>query len=81
MSSPVQDLANDWDFLEFWADPTAWPPYALILLGKNSGVCQIVDPAAGYQTQITCASYEEAKLWLLEDEYERIEGRLVASEV
>ena len=81
MSSPVPDLANNWDFLEFWTDPTAWPPYALVLLGKQAGECQIVDPSAGYKIVFSGTSYDKAKMWLLEDEYERVEGRLVASEV
>ena len=32
-------------------------------------------------TPSTCSSYEEAKLWLLEDEYERVEGRVLAEQV
>ena len=81
MLSPATDLADSWDFLEFWTDPTAWPPYALVLLGKESGECQIVDPSEKYKAVFRGASYNEAKMWLLEDDYERVEGRLAASEV
>jgi hypothetical protein len=66
---------SNWDFLEVWVDPTASPPYVLLLLGERSGKCHIVDPAEDYRIVFSSASYEEAKLWLLEDEYERIEGR------
>ena len=34
MLSPAQDLANNWQFTELWIDPTAIPPYVLILLGR-----------------------------------------------
>lgn len=81
MSSRAPDLANNWDFLEFWTDPTARPPYALVLLGKESGACQIVDPSEACKTVFSSPSYDEARIWLLEDDYERVEGRLVASEV
>jgi hypothetical protein len=39
----------------------------------------VYDPAEGYKVIFTCSSYEEAQLWLLEDEYEPIEGRISAS--
>jgi hypothetical protein len=48
-----------------------------MLLGKHSGACQIIDPAESYKIIFSSISYEEAKLWLLEDEYERVDGRLL----
>ena len=75
MSSHVQDQVNDWNFLEVWLDPTALPPYVLILLGECSGFYHIVDPAEDYKIIFSSSSYDEAKLWLLEDEYERVNGR------
>ncbi|MEH2420446.1 MAG: hypothetical protein V7K48_05705 [Nostoc sp.] len=33
------------------------------------------------KSSITGSTYEEVQLWLLEDEYEPIEGRISASEV
>jgi hypothetical protein len=76
MSSPEPNLADNWEFTELWVDPTASPPYVLILLGDNSGNSCIYDPAQNYQIVFASSSYEEAKLWLLEDEYERVERRL-----
>ncbi len=81
MLSPAQDLANNWQFTELWIDPTAIPPYVLILLGDSEGNCCIYDPTESYKIAFASSSYEEAKLWLLEDEYERIEGRLRVEEV
>jgi len=46
-----------------------------------SGSCHVYDPAEGYKVVFSSASYDEAQTWLLEDEYEPIEGRLVASEL
>lgn len=76
MSSPVRDLANHWQFTEIWIDPTSIPPYVLMLLGDDRGNYCIFDPAENYKIVFASSSYEEARLWLLEDEYERVEGKL-----
>ena len=75
----AQDLADNWEFTELWIDPTASPPYDLILLSDGSGKSCVYDPSQNYQLAFKSDTYEEAKLWLLEDEYERVEGRLPAS--
>ena len=82
----IQSLAldpakNNWNFLEVWVDPMQSPPYLLILLGDKSGCCQILDPAEQYKLIKLCDSYDQAQIWLLEDEYEPIEGRLSESEL
>jgi hypothetical protein len=51
-------------------------PYLLMLLGDESGRCQILDPAEQYKLIKLCDSYDQAQFWLLEDEYEPIKGRL-----
>jgi hypothetical protein len=57
------------------------PPYMLLLMGDEAGSCSIFDPAEGYRLIKGCGDYEEARLWLLEDEYEPIEGRLTGNEI
>ena len=81
MSSPEQNLVDDWQFTELWIDPTASPPYVLLLLGGASGETKIYDPAEQYQVVFSSPTYQEAKLWLLEDEYERVEQRLQVGKV
>ncbi len=81
MSSPALVLADSWDFTELWIDPTASPPYVLVLLCDEHENCSIYDPAQNYQAVFTGSSYQDAKLWLLEDEYERVEGQLKAEKV
>jgi hypothetical protein len=81
MSSRAPDPQNDWDFAEFWLDPTASPPYALLLLGKERGLCRVLDPSQAYRQVFTAKSYKEVKQWLLEDEFERVQGRLQLSKV
>jgi len=76
MLFPAQNLADNWEFTELWVDPTASPPYVLILLSDMDGRICIDDPTQNYQVVFSSNTYEEAKLWLLEDEYERVEGRL-----
>ena len=79
-SSPALDPAKtDWDFVEVWIDPLLSPPYLLLLMGEPSGSCRVHDPADGYKVVFSSATYDEAQTWLLEDEYEPIEGRLTES--
>ncbi|MEG3436957.1 hypothetical protein V0288_07475 [Pannus brasiliensis CCIBt3594] len=78
MSSPVSGLANHWEFTEIRVDPTSIPPYVLMLLGDEGGNYCIFDPSENYKIVFASSSYKEAKLWFLEDEYERVEGRLTA---
>jgi len=81
MLSPAQNLADNWEFTELWVDSTASPPYVLILLGDKSGTSCVYDPAENYQVVFSSSTYEEAKLWLLEDEYERVERRIQSEQV
>ncbi|PSB17409.1 hypothetical protein C7B61_15895 [filamentous cyanobacterium CCP1] len=81
-SSPALDPARStWDFVEVWIDPMLSPPYILLLLGDSAGNCRVYDPAENYQIVFSSVTYEEAQTWLLEDEYEPVEGRLSASEL
>ncbi len=57
------------------------PPYILLLLCDSEDNCQVYDPAQGYKIVFSSNDYNAAKLWLLEDEYESIEGRLLAAEL
>jgi hypothetical protein len=81
-SSPALDPAKiDWDFAEVWIDPLLSPPYVLLLLGDAAGHFRVHDPAENYKVVFSSATYDEAQTWLLEDEYEPVEGRLSASEL
>ena len=80
--SLAPDLVKDnWNFLEVWVDPMQSPPYVLLLLGDEMKGCYIFDPAERYSLVKAFQSYGEAQLWLLEDEYEPLEGRLSSSEI
>ncbi|NCQ97261.1 MAG: hypothetical protein EWV75_19420 [Microcystis wesenbergii Mw_QC_S_20081001_S30D] len=80
--SPAPNLAdNNWNFAEVWIDPLLSPPYILLLLAESSGNYRVYDPSEGYQVVFTGASYEEAENWLLEDEFEPVEGRLSPVEI
>ncbi len=84
MLSHAPNLAeqiNDWKFIELWVDPIVFPPRILMLVsGKKGGFC-IYDPAANYKSLFLSSTYDEAHSWLLEDEYERCDGRLLAEEI
>ncbi|MCC5898833.1 MAG: hypothetical protein JJU32_13085 [Phormidium sp. BM_Day4_Bin.17] len=51
------------------------------MLSHESGKTPIYDRAEHYQVIFASETYQEAKLWLLEDEYERVEQRLCAEKV
>jgi hypothetical protein len=71
----------EWDFIEVWIDPLLSPTYLLLLMGEPSGNCRIHDPSDGYKVVFSSDTYDEAQTWLLEDEYEPVEGRLSESEL
>lgn len=60
---------------EFWVDMGLEVPYVLILL-SNGERLRIIDPNDGQRCIYESTDYEDAKLWLLEDEYERIGDRV-----
>ncbi len=70
--------AKTWQFLELWVDPVLFPPKILMLIGDQDGSCRIFNPGLNYKLVITLASYEAARDWLLEDEYERVQGQLLS---
>jgi hypothetical protein len=82
MSSRALDPArSDWSFIEVWVDPMLSPPYLLLLLSDPTGNCWVCDPSDGYKVVFSGSTYHEAQTWLLEDEYEPVEGRLSASDL
>ncbi len=63
---------------EVWVDEGKTMPYLLLLLpqqGSQAGVI-VVDPNENYRIVHQAANYESAKLWLLEDEYTQVDGRM-----
>ncbi|NEP83035.1 MAG: hypothetical protein F6K39_35790 [Okeania sp. SIO3B3] len=73
-------LSTEWEFAEIWVDPYLSPPYILMLVKDHSGKFSIYNLAESYRTIFAGDTYEEAKMWLLEDEYERVTGRLCQPE-
>lgn len=84
MLSPAPALAeqaNTWQFLELWVDPVIFPPKILMLVGDQDGTCRIFNPALDYKLLVTHSNYQLAQEWLLEDEYDRVKGQLLAAEI
>lgn len=67
----------EWEFAEIWADTLISPPYILMLVKEKSGKFCIHNPAQNYQVIFSSDNYEAAKMWLLEDEYERLNSRIL----
>jgi hypothetical protein len=49
-----------------------------MLVGDADGSCRIFNPAADYKLVVAHPDYEAAQDWLLEDEYDRVQGPLLA---
>jgi hypothetical protein len=52
-----------------------------MLVSDADGSCRIFNPAADYQLVVAHPDYEAAQDWLLEDEYDRVQGPLLAEEI
>jgi hypothetical protein len=54
------------------------PSYLLILISDttNPGKVVVIDPQEGYKIIRNGHSYEATRLWLLEDEFSLVEGRM-----
>jgi hypothetical protein len=76
LSPATNAVSDDWQFVEVWINPMQSQPYLLMLMGDRMGICHICDPVENYRVVQTSKNYEEAQLWLLEDEFEPIRGRL-----
>jgi hypothetical protein len=74
-SSPVQNQVSDWKFVETWIDPTSEIPYVLLLIADEFGEYKVYDPKEGYAVVFSSRSYDDAKNFLMEDEYEQVKGR------
>jgi hypothetical protein len=68
---------TEWEFAEIWADTLISPPYILMLVREKSGKFCIYNPAQNYKVIFTSDNYDVAKMWLLEDEYERLNSRIL----
>jgi hypothetical protein len=74
-SSPIHNPVSDWQFVEAWIDPTPEIPYVLLLISDEAGRYKIYDPKECYAVIFSSSSYEDAKNFLMEDEYEQVKGR------
>lgn len=64
---------NNWH--EIWADCGLSPPY-LLLLHSDGDAYEVIDPQESGSIVFKANDYESVKLWLLEDEYEKVSDRL-----
>jgi hypothetical protein len=73
-------MINNWKSLELWIDTVPALPKVLMLVGYSDRTdCDVLDITAN---KIICShdSYQEAVNWLLEDEFERVKGRVLADD-
>jgi len=68
-------METDEAWFEVWADRGLQPPYLLMLLGgARPNVFEIFDPKEQSIVHVA-SSYQEARFWLSEDEYEPVGDR------
>jgi hypothetical protein len=65
-------------WFEVWVDDTGSKPYLLIITNDSSDLSRIIviDPIEGYKVVHLDKEYSDIKLWLLEDEYKIVDGRM-----
>lgn len=71
----MEHPSNNWDFTELWIDATAFPLKVLILVSQPEEISCIYDPSRNYQILFLSFTYEEAKLWLQNNQYKPVEQR------
>lgn len=69
-------MSEDW--YEVWGDNTLFPPYILILCPNRDNPMEflIFDPKDDNRIVFRTTSYEEATLYLSEDEFLFVDGRM-----
>ena len=78
--NPVKQT-TDWNFLELWVDGMVFPPRILMLVSEKNDQFSIYDPSRNYQPIFTSTTYDQAHSWLLEDDFERVDGRLLSENI
>lgn len=65
-------------WFEVWGDLGLTPPYLLLVIpgDEAAGTIVVLDPQKDQSRVFQSHSYEDVKLWLLEDEYERLTERM-----
>ncbi len=62
---------------EVWADESSTPPCLLLLsVDVPAAKFRICDPALAMKVVFEAGTYEQAKNWLLEDEFMKVRGRM-----
>ena len=70
------------NWYEVWVDDSSGNPYLLIVshAPESTSHFVVIDPKEGYRIIHRSNDYEEIKLWLLEDEYSMVDGRMIVGE-
>jgi hypothetical protein len=73
-------MINDW--YEVWVDESTDIPYVLFLCPSKDNPTEflIIDPKENDRVVQTLPDYETARLWLREDEYILVRGRMKIDE-
>jgi len=77
----LEKQAKTWKFIELWVDPIPFPPKILMLVVAHDGGCNVFNPTSDYKLVVSHLNYQAAQEWFLEDEYERVKGKLLAEEI
>jgi hypothetical protein len=75
MTIHSENTGNNWVAIEIWADTSHQMPYILMLVLRENGMFEVVDPKEDYKVVFSHESYQEARYWLNEDEFDPIGER------
>jgi len=74
--------ADRWFEVWFSEGDNGMPSWLLLVTpdSKNPGQVMVIDPQENYKVVYQDHNYEDTRLWLLEDEFSRVEGRMIVDE-
>lgn len=67
------------DWFEIWADFGQRPPYVLVVQAEGDDI-RVFDPQEGQRRIFGAHDYATVFTWLREDEFELVQGRVVADQ-
>lgn len=73
----ISEQETEWEFAEIWVDTLISSPYILMLVKEQLGKFCIHNPSQNYKIMLSSDNSEAAKMCLLEDEYERLNSRIL----
>jgi hypothetical protein len=79
LANSIDGVTNvNFEWYEVWVSDSPTLPYVLIVIPDEEGAggVMVIDPQEDQKVVYRATEYENAKLWLLEDEFRLARGRM-----